>query len=324
MEPIGEYLKKEREAKGISLQKAAGANHIGLRFLEAIEREDFKKLPGEIFVKGFIKTYADYIGLDSKEVLDRYKECFEKKKDEHEGGKTPETEIKLPSYPGISHQKPNTFLPLILGFLALLGLGVYLGDFVMVAPKIPPEMVESKSDTPPVTHEPEARSQENGKAVVKGEALGTREEAALPILEKREEASTTGQKSRGDISPLEMARKEGDEQNPIAAKMEDHAPGATVEEKMVLKMTAESNAWMRVKVDNFEMSKEFMLKAGETSIFKAQKELSITTGNATGVKLFLNGREIAWPRKGSVIHDFVLTLREEEGRSGETATLPPQ
>lgn len=323
MELIGEYLKKEREAKGIPLKEIAGATHIGLRFLEAIEQEDFKTLPGEIFVRGFIKTYANYIGLDSNEILDRYTKCFEKKKEEREGGKTPETEIKPSSYPGISHQKPSTFLPLILGVLALLGLGVYLGDFVMVGSKIPPEMAESKSDTSPVAHKPGVPSRENGKELVKEETIGTREEATPLVLGKMEETSATGQKPKGDISPLEMARKIGDEPNPATAKVADHTPGAAVEKKMILKMTAESDAWMRVKVDNLEMSKEFMLKAGETSVFKAEKELSITTGNAGGVKLFLNGREIAWPRKGSVIHDFVLTLREEEGRSQETVTLPP-
>ena len=50
-------------------EEISSATKISLRFLEAIEREDFSKLPGGIFSRSFIRSYARYLGLDEERVL---------------------------------------------------------------------------------------------------------------------------------------------------------------------------------------------------------------------------------------------------------------
>ena len=74
METIGEYLKRVREACGYSLDDVAGITKINLRYLEAIEQDEFARIPGEIFCQGFIRSYAKCIGISEEEISRRIRE----------------------------------------------------------------------------------------------------------------------------------------------------------------------------------------------------------------------------------------------------------
>lgn len=75
MGALGSYLRNAREARGLDLRDAAQQTRISINYLKAIEDEDFSKLPGEVFVKGFLKNYARFLRLPEDEVVIRYKEC---------------------------------------------------------------------------------------------------------------------------------------------------------------------------------------------------------------------------------------------------------
>ncbi|ADY84685.1 Putative transcriptional regulator [Lactobacillus delbrueckii subsp. bulgaricus 2038] len=72
MSGIGEQLRKAREAKGFSISDIEKATKIQSRYLEAIENNDFDKLPGDFYVRAFIRQYAQIVGLDGKELLSQY------------------------------------------------------------------------------------------------------------------------------------------------------------------------------------------------------------------------------------------------------------
>lgn len=61
---IGETFKKAREARGLSLEEVAENTKIRYRYLEAIEKENFKIIPGHVYGKGFIRNYARYLGIN--------------------------------------------------------------------------------------------------------------------------------------------------------------------------------------------------------------------------------------------------------------------
>lgn len=69
---VGQFLRQERERKNISLEAVVKATRITLQTLEALERDDFRAISAPIFVRGFLRTYASYLGLDPKEVTARY------------------------------------------------------------------------------------------------------------------------------------------------------------------------------------------------------------------------------------------------------------
>lgn len=72
MSGIGEQLRKAREAKGLSISDIEKATKIQSRYLEAIENNEFDKLPGDFYVRAFIRQYAQIVGLDGKELLSQY------------------------------------------------------------------------------------------------------------------------------------------------------------------------------------------------------------------------------------------------------------
>jgi transcriptional regulator with XRE-family HTH domain len=69
---FGRYLQAIRLEKKISLEKVAGQTRIGLGNLLLIEQEDHERLPAEVFVKGFLRSYAGAIGADGDEAIRRY------------------------------------------------------------------------------------------------------------------------------------------------------------------------------------------------------------------------------------------------------------
>ena len=69
---FGERLKRERELREVSPNEVVVATRISLRFLEALENEDWEKLPGGIFNRGFVRAIARYLGLDEESLLAEY------------------------------------------------------------------------------------------------------------------------------------------------------------------------------------------------------------------------------------------------------------
>ena len=72
MSSLGTYLRQERELRQISLEEVAQTTRIPLRMLQHIEDDDLERLPGDVFAKGFLKSYASTVGLDEAEVLERF------------------------------------------------------------------------------------------------------------------------------------------------------------------------------------------------------------------------------------------------------------
>ena len=71
-ESIGEKLRLARETRGIALRDISDQTRISMRYLEAIETDDYRRLPGGIFNRSFIRAYAKFIGYDEKEAIEEY------------------------------------------------------------------------------------------------------------------------------------------------------------------------------------------------------------------------------------------------------------
>ena len=70
----GATLKAAREAKGSTPGAAAEATRIKVQIIEAIERDDFSRIAAPTYARGFIKLYAEYVGLDPEPLLRAYAE----------------------------------------------------------------------------------------------------------------------------------------------------------------------------------------------------------------------------------------------------------
>lgn len=72
MESIGRYLKGMREARGMSVEEIARATRIPIASIERVEGDHFDDLPGEVFVRGFLRAYARAVQAPVDDVLARY------------------------------------------------------------------------------------------------------------------------------------------------------------------------------------------------------------------------------------------------------------
>ena len=71
-ETVGSTLRQQREKKRMSIAEVSRVTRIPVSTLESIEQDHFDDLPGEVFVKGFLKSYAQSVGLQADEIVARY------------------------------------------------------------------------------------------------------------------------------------------------------------------------------------------------------------------------------------------------------------
>jgi len=75
MQTVGELLRSEREKKGLSVKDIEAAISIRVLYIDAIEEGNYDIVPGEVYLKGFIRNYANYLGLDGQKVIETYRQA---------------------------------------------------------------------------------------------------------------------------------------------------------------------------------------------------------------------------------------------------------
>ena len=118
---IGEKLRLAREARGIALRDISEQTRISIRYLEAIETDDYKRLPGGIFNRSFIRAYAKFIGYDEHLALEDYARTLrERGETDDEGSKTHHSLV----YTDGGTQSRSSLKTLILAILILAALSL--------------------------------------------------------------------------------------------------------------------------------------------------------------------------------------------------------
>ncbi len=125
---IGEKLRLAREARGIALRDISEQTRISMRYLEAIEGDDYRRLPGGIFNRSFIRAYAKFIGYDEHEAIEDYARTM-RERGESSDDETPKPFHSLVYTDDAAHPKRSPLLTLLLAIviLALLSAAVYFG-----------------------------------------------------------------------------------------------------------------------------------------------------------------------------------------------------
>src|SRR5205809_1917898 len=78
MPEIGETLREARMRRRIDMTDVEAATKIRAKYLRALENEEWEMLPGPTFVKTFLRTYADYLGLDPRLLVEEYRQRYER------------------------------------------------------------------------------------------------------------------------------------------------------------------------------------------------------------------------------------------------------
>lgn len=145
MTNLGASFKKARESKGISLDQIASETRISKRFLTAIENEEFHQLPGGIFNRGFVRAYAEQVGLDPVQAVADYERLVET-------GEPSETPPTVPSPPPTKIERHLYPIAIVALLLLIVVFYVVTRDSANTA--------QTASPPPPApTSQPEPQSQ---------------------------------------------------------------------------------------------------------------------------------------------------------------------
>lgn len=125
---IGQTLKKAREDKKLTLEKAQRDTKIQLKVLISLETDDFNKLPNPTYVKGFIKQYAQYLGLDPEPLLNEYASLNPQIPPQEIAIKSEDEKIKTAASP--AKKKPNLTTIILASIIIVLVAGLGLSKLM--------------------------------------------------------------------------------------------------------------------------------------------------------------------------------------------------
>ena len=139
---LPERLYAARERKGVDLYRAERDTKIRARYLAALERGEYRELPGDVYTKGFLRNYALYLGLDPEEVVGQWRR-------ERGDEKTPRPVISVPrpiAQPRPGLQFSTGIVVAALLTILIVGVGVWLTVQVLRFNKPPTIAVTSPRD----------------------------------------------------------------------------------------------------------------------------------------------------------------------------------
>src|SRR5207237_10642779 len=119
---IGSALREARERRGLSYSQVEEGTKIRARYIRALEDEDFGVLPGSTYSKGFLRAYADYLGLDGHLFIDEFNSRY------HDPRNEDEHPIYPPSRRRVARQRRETNIVLIaLAAIVAIATIVFVG-----------------------------------------------------------------------------------------------------------------------------------------------------------------------------------------------------
>lgn len=286
---IGALLKAEREKKGISKRRLAEDIKVREHIIDALENEEWDKLPARVFIKGFIRSYTISIGYDTKEAL----KLFDKS--------SPPGGEDAPK-PLSRNPRRSRGIYYFIIFLIILAVVIYLlkvrdntGNNQAPAGAVTAPPVSSVSETGPPEESPSGRVASNETA----NAVDTREATAQEIMPSENEtiipensAQTPEEKSEEaaeEATPAEEIPQQetaADETVPAPEAVPDEPAGAG---EMLLSANVNMRTYVKIIVDD-NPPKEYIFQPGSTPQWTATRGFEVTVGNAAGIEFNFNGK----------------------------------
>jgi cytoskeleton protein RodZ len=304
MGSFGENLRREREMRGVTLEEIAESTKISTRLLRALEHEQFSELPGGVFTRSFIRAYAGYLGLDAEHVLAEYRQSAQPASDYDLNRLTAAT--SLSSRPA----SRTSALPWVVAAILLGGgYATYRYAHRPLEASSPPVAAPAVSVTP--NSPASATVPAPGSSTTSGETQPSASgNAASPASEPAGQtgAAASTPRETNPAAPAESgtasdgtsgAKPVGDKDaasGPAAALSGSAAANSTAaapvlgEGDLVLRVATTEDSWLAVAADGKTLMQR-TLPPNSVRIFRAKEAFDVTTGNAEGTSLTLNGEQ---------------------------------
>ncbi|EME68380.1 hypothetical protein H261_18782 [Paramagnetospirillum caucaseum] len=335
---VGATLRSAREGMGKTLPECAKLLRIRQPFLEALEEGRHRDLPGGTYAAGFLRTYAEFLGLDSEEMVRRFRE-------EGAGGFKNRTELTFPS-PVSEGRIPGgavIFLGLILAAVAYGGWYLLSSAETKVTEMVPPlpdRLAGVLNRQASLTGE----TRPAGEAAKPGEEAMKAKEDVVPPTETEEEkpaaqAPAASEPVKAEAPQVEPPKAEPPKVEPVKAeavkaeapkveppkaeppKVEPPKPEAAAatsvsdgkvygteyaDSRVVLKATGD-DCWIQVREVDGSLLMSRLLRRGDSFRVPNRSGLNLMVGNAGSLEVSVDGRKVpALGAAGQVRRDIRL------------------
>ena len=317
MPTLGEELKRRREERNISLNDISESTRIGIRFLKAIDSDNYTVLPGGIFTRSFIRAYAKQVGMNEDEAMSLYNEQVAGVKAETNSltdiSQQLETHISQKAAQQAARQEKRKAAKQSLS----------LNQPAPQSTQQPAPSVVAPSYQSPAKSVPKASTQINwGTLLLAAGILLVLGVIITALVRQLNRASAEKQASNASVQKAEPGQPESSkppaqeppqtqQPNPQASTTPPNSPPSAPNlppgDALVVKLEAATgDAWVRYQVDQAP-PEQMMLKQGQTQdLPPAQSAVKINYGNRQTLKLIINNKEAYFPAdapkfKGQVV-----------------------
>jgi cytoskeleton protein RodZ len=261
---IGPELEQARKEQGLTLDDVEQATKIRKRYLAGLEREDYGVLPDAVYAQGFLKTYANYLGLDGEDLSRQLKDRRKARRERtinYSPPKRSDFEQPLITPTGLSGTRKRkisttsilSVVVAVFALVAIIGTLYYVGRGAQTS--------DINGQAPPQSAEKDGPNSEQDASKAKAPE------------------GDSGSKNDGESQAGQS--KDGNEAEPAAP------PDAL----QVVINVQQRPSWLSIQSDGI-LAYEDIAQPGFSQTFEANRELSITTGDAGAVTVEVNGQNV--------------------------------
>jgi cytoskeletal protein RodZ len=274
---FGRYLQSIRIEKGIKLEDVSKETRIRPETLIHIEEENHEQLPDIVFVKGFLRAYAKAVGADGDEAVRRYISRLEVIQ------KIDTTEVDLKRSSGVFWRRVLLSISVLFCLIAATLYGVSTWRNGLSQNDKPGEVAKEAASVVPTIEKPDKEPDGAGRSQYESGSPETAGEENLQIA-----AQPTNEVRNDDLmpDPPTVSETESDDQPIISGYL--------------LQIITIEETWMKIGIDNKE-PKEYNLFPGDQIELEATHSYNLRIGNAGGVKISLNGKQVDLPPKSGKV-----------------------
>jgi cytoskeleton protein RodZ len=331
---FGEKFRKERAKKNFSLDDVAGVTKIGTRMLQAIEEENFDRLPGGVFNKGFIRTYAKHLGMnDDKAVADylarvrqtqvdtqepwepapsapnraslpeKRTQSAAKKKPANQPASKTQTPTQIEELPDLQLPRAEHVRPPRMKYLNDRDSGVPWSLVALAALVVVLALFlwnrhshNARAEASAVPTKAAASPQSSPAAPPSSVSYQTASARSTNAVVPRAPGTQPSSTAQSATAVRSSASK------PVATGAENSGtagvtpPANPASAPLTLIIRASENSWISVRADGQEVTAETLIAPAHTSV-RAAREITVKTGNAAGINFLWNGKEV--PAQGA-------------------------
>ena len=284
---LGQKLKQEREAQGITLEQIQQKTKISLHILKAIEEGNTSLLPHPVYVKGFVQDYARNLGLDWKEIGEQFANLY-RAEDKHENLEELPTSLKAKLGGGRTYRCSKIIALSVLGITLVVLVWLAVSSFFSSEKDV--QKIEKNS---PLLEEKQGNDTalvQNGSGIIND--FESQNASTLMFNAGNETNETVVNENATEVKETEESKNTTLKiQNDVVKKGENstfNKHETAIQQKTVIVMAVEP-CWFEITKDGIQ--KEFYLRPGGKVILTFTKFLRLRLGNAGGVKLKYNGQD---------------------------------